>query len=94
MADKQAKYTISVAAALTGVRAQTLRDYEKRGLLRPQRTAGKTRLYSDEDLVVVRQIRALVQQGVNLSGVQKILALEGSLEDLQKRYDRLVEGRD
>ena len=85
----QAKYTISVAAELTGVHPQTLRDYESKGLLHPSRTAGNTRLYSDADLVVVRRIVALVEAGVNLTGVKRIVKLQDDLEILQGRFDAL-----
>ena len=85
----QAKYTISVAAALTGANPQTLRDYEKKGLLDPHRTPGNTRLYSDEDLRTVRRIQALVGGGVNLAGVELVVQLQDDLEALQTRYDQL-----
>lgn len=92
--DKQssrAKYTISVAADLTGAHPQTLRDYETKGLLDPGRTAGNTRLYSDADLQVVRRIQALVAVGVNLAGAELIVQLQNDLEDLKARYDHLKE---
>jgi len=85
----QAKYTISVAAELTGVHPQTLRDYESKGLLHPNRTAGNTRLYSDADVVVVQRIVALVEAGVNLAGVKRIVELQDDLEILHARYDAL-----
>ena len=94
MNKKESTYTISVAAELAGVHPQTLRDYEKKGLLRPLRTSGNTRLYSDEDLARVRRIQKLVGEGVNLSGVERIVALEGSLDDLQDRFDRLLDELD
>jgi MerR family transcriptional regulator/heat shock protein HspR len=88
-----ARYTISVAAELAGVHPQTLRDYEKKNLLDPQRTSGKTRLYSDDDLARVHHIQELVDRGVNLSGVKEIVDLEGDIDNLQARYDRLAEKR-
>lgn len=89
--ESEAKYTISVAARLAGVHPQTLRDYEKKGLLHPRRTSGNTRLYSDEDLRKVRRIQELVKEGVNLAGVERIVGLEGGLDRLQGRYDRLAD---
>lgn len=84
------RYTISVAAEIAGVHPQTLRDYESKGVLAPQRTSGHTRMYSDDDLMRVRRIKRLIDEGVNLSGIAKILSLEGHLDDLQGDYDRLV----
>jgi MerR family transcriptional regulator/heat shock protein HspR len=86
----RAKYTISVAAELAGVHPQTLRDYEKKGLLDPHRTAGNTRQYSDADLLIVRRIQTLIAAGVNLAGVELIVRLQDDLEELQGRYDHLA----
>ena len=69
-------YGISVAAELSGLGQQTLRLYERWGLLTPARTAGGTRRYSDDDLLRLRQITELVDQGVNLAGIARILDLE------------------
>ena len=69
-------YGISVAAELSGVGPQTLRLYERWGLLTPFRTAGGTRCYSDDDLDRLKQITDLVNQGVNLAGIARILDLE------------------
>jgi DNA-binding transcriptional MerR regulator len=69
-------YGISVASELTGIDPQTLRLYERRGLLTPQRTEGGTRRYSDDDLDRLQRISALVEEGVNLAGVAQILHLE------------------
>ncbi|MDG5486074.1 MerR family transcriptional regulator [Mycolicibacterium gadium] len=77
-ADRSARgvYGISVAAELTGIDPQTLRLYERRGLLTPSRTDGGTRRYSDDDVVRLERISLLVEEGVNLAGVAQILALE------------------
>jgi MerR family transcriptional regulator/heat shock protein HspR len=75
-------YGISVAAELSGIGPQTLRLYERWGLLLPDRTAGGTRRYSDDDLDRLKQITDLVGQGVNLAGIARIL-------DLQTRNSRL-----
>ena len=77
-ADRSARgvYGISVAAELTGIDPQTLRLYERRGLLTPSRTDGGTRRYSDDDVVRLERISLLVEEGVNLAGVAQILDLE------------------
>lgn len=88
---RRGRYTISVAAHLAGVHPQTLRDYEKKGLLRPERTPGRTRLYSEADLERVRRVQELLAQGVNLAGAGRIVRLEDDLGELRERYDRLVD---
>jgi MerR family transcriptional regulator, heat shock protein HspR len=71
------RYSISVAAELTGLHPQTLRVYESRGLVRPRRTPGGTRRYSDQDLVRLRKIVALTGElGMSLAGVERVLELE------------------
>ena len=89
-------YGISVAAELTGIDPQTLRLYERRGLLTPARTEGGTRRYSDDDLDRLRQITELVAQGINLAGIAQILhlqhrntALESDNSDLRSENARL-----
>jgi MerR family transcriptional regulator/heat shock protein HspR len=83
-------YMISVAAELVGMHPQTLRIYESKGLVRPKRTAGNTRLYSDRDLERLRVIQRLTTElGLNLSGVELVLKLEDQLQRLQARIDRL-----
>jgi len=69
-------YGISVAAELTGIDPQTLRLYERRGLLTPSRTEGGTRRYSDDDVTRLQRISLLVEEGVNLAGILQILDLE------------------
>jgi MerR family transcriptional regulator/heat shock protein HspR len=77
-------YVISVAAELAGVHPQTLRIYERKGLLEPQRTAGNTRRYSEEDIDRLRRIQELTQDhGVNLAGVQMVLELEERLRQAE-----------
>ena len=78
-----AVYVISVFAELAGVHPQTLRNYERSGLLRPSRTSGGSRRFSDEDLTALRRIQELTNEGVNLEGVKRIMALESELESLQ-----------
>jgi len=77
----QAVYVISVFAELAGVHPQTLRNYERGGLLNPQRTRGGSRRFSDEDLAALRRIQELTNEGVNLEGVKRIMALEGELAE-------------
>jgi len=72
----RAIYVISVAAELAGVHPQTLRIYERKGLVDPARTAGGSRRYSDADIARLRRIQELTNEGLNLAGVQRVLALE------------------
>ncbi len=88
--DDRPRYMISVAAELVGMHPQTLRQYEEKGLVRPQRTAGNTRLYSEADLERLRLIQKLTTQlGLNLAGVEAVLDLEEQLQRLQSRMERL-----
>ena len=87
----QAIYVISVAAELAGVHPQTLRVYERKGLLTPQRTAGNTRRYSEQDIFLLRRIQELTNEGVNLAGVMRVLELEDQVEKLRARHSRVVE---
>lgn len=82
-------YIISVAAELAGVHPQTLRIYERKGLLRPSRTAGNTRRYSERDIARLRLIQRLTQRGVNLAGVKMIMDLEAQVERLERRVEEL-----
>ena len=83
-------YMISVAAELVGMHPQTLRMYETKGLVRPQRTPGGTRLYSERDLERLKLIQRLTTElGLNLAGVQRVLALEDELTKMRARLDRL-----
>ena len=81
---------ISVAADLVGVHPQTLRIYEQKGLVRPKRTPGNTRLYSEADLERLRLVQRLTTElGLNLAGVEHVLRLEDELQRMQRRLDRL-----
>ena len=85
MSDAQrAIYVISVFAELAGVHPQTLRNYERTGLLSPKRTSGGSRRFSDEDLQVLRRIQELTNDGVNLEGVKRILRLERELDEARR----------
>ena len=77
--DARALYVISVAAELAGVHPQTLRIYERKGLLAPARTTGRSRRYSDRDIALLQRIQELTNDGVSLAGVQRVLALEDEL---------------
>ena len=90
-ADRRAVYIISVAAELAGVHPQTLRIYERKGLVRPQRTSGNTRRYSPADIDLLRRIQGLTQEGVNLAGAKRIMALEEDLRRLRTRIAQLEE---
>ncbi|MDQ1449037.1 MAG: MerR family transcriptional regulator, heat shock protein HspR [Actinomycetota bacterium] len=83
--DARALYVISVAAELAGVHPQTLRIYERKGLLSPARTSGRSRRYSDRDIALLRRIQDLTNDGVSLAGVQRILALENDLAIARER---------
>jgi MerR family transcriptional regulator/heat shock protein HspR len=88
--DDRPIYMISVAAELVGMHPQTLRIYESKGLVRPKRTAGNTRLYSERDVERLRVIQKLTTElGLNLSGVDVVLQLEDQLQRLQASIDRL-----
>jgi len=91
MADTRALYIISVAAELAGVHPQTLRIYERKGLLEPARTSGRSRRYSDEDIELLRRIQELTNEGISLVGVQRILALESELRASLERVTQLQE---
>lgn len=82
-------YVISVAAELAGVHPQTLRIYERKGLLDPARTDGGIRRYSEADIEQLRRIQHLTASGVNLEGVRYILALQAKLEALTSELDRV-----
>jgi DNA-binding transcriptional MerR regulator len=76
-----------VASELTGIGPQTLRLYERRGLLTPARTSGGTRRYSEDDLVRLARIAQLMEDGVNVPGIRRILALESENADLASRLE-------
>src|SRR5919197_4297957 len=84
------RYMISGAADLVGMHPQTLRMYEQKGLVRPGRTPGGTRLYSERDLDRLRLIQRLTTElGLNLAGVERVIALEDEIEKLRGRINRL-----
>jgi MerR family transcriptional regulator, heat shock protein HspR len=88
--NRRGVYMISVAAELAGMHPQTLRIYESRGLIEPERTSGGTRRYSPEDVERLRRIQELTSEmGMNLAGVEKVFELEGELERLRERMRRM-----
>ena len=84
-----AVYIISVAAELAGVHPQTLRIYERKGLISPHRTPGGTRRYSEDDLERLGMIQELTSEGVNLAGVNLIMEMRDEIERLQRQVARL-----
>jgi MerR family transcriptional regulator/heat shock protein HspR len=83
-------YVISVAAKIVGMHAQTLRYYERAGLLRPSRSRGRIRLYSLADIARVRQIQRLISDlGVNLAGVEVILRMNRQMQEMQQEMEAL-----
>ncbi|QCB96439.1 MerR family transcriptional regulator [Arthrobacter sp. PAMC25564] len=87
-AQEMGLYAISVVAHLVGTGQQNIRLYERKGLLTPDRTAGGTRQYSDADLAVLRRISELLDEGLNLAGVAKVLELEAANARLQAALER------
>jgi MerR family transcriptional regulator, heat shock protein HspR len=88
--DDRPRYMISVAADLVGMHPQTLRIYESKGLIRPKRTAGNTRLYSEADVERLRLIQQLTNElGLNLAGVEQVLELQDELARMRRRLARM-----
>ena len=85
----QAVYVISIAAELAGVHPQTLRIYERKGLLHPARTSGGSRRYSQADIDMLRRIQELTNEGLNLAGVQRVLELEGEIMRLRHEVEQV-----
>ena len=83
----RAVYVISVAAELAGVHPQTLRIYERKGLVEPARTRGGSRRYSDADIGLLRRIQALTEEGLNLAGVKRVLELEARVASLEAELE-------
>ena len=84
-------YVISIAAELAGVHPQTLRVYERKGLLTPKRTQGNSRRYSEQDIALLRRIQDLTNEGINLAGVMRILELEKELARMKARLQRTLD---
>jgi MerR family transcriptional regulator/heat shock protein HspR len=86
----RAVYVISVAAELAGVHPQTLRIYERKGLVDPARTEGGSRRYSDHDIETLRRIQDLTAAGLNLEGVRRVMELEAELARLRAELEQAV----
>jgi MerR family transcriptional regulator/heat shock protein HspR len=84
----RAVYVISVAAELAGMHPQTLRIYERRGLVLPARTQGGNRRYSDDDIEILRRIAELADQGLNLEGIKRVMALEAENARLRAELEQ------
>jgi MerR family transcriptional regulator/heat shock protein HspR len=92
MADRdrlQAVFVISVAAELAGVHPQTLRIYERKGLVEPARTGGGSRRYSEADIERLRRIQDLTNDGLNLAGVKRVIELEAEVEQLRDAVEEI-----
>jgi MerR family transcriptional regulator, heat shock protein HspR len=88
--DDRPRYMISVAAELVSMHPQTLRVYESKGLIRPKRTGGNTRLYSEADLERLRLIQQLTNElGLNLAGVEQVLRLQDEVQRMRRMLDRM-----
>ncbi len=81
-------FLIGIAAQMAGMHPQTLRVYERRGLVQPSRSAGNTRRYSPEDVALLRRIQQLSDQGLNLAGIERVLDLERRLARAEERARR------
>jgi MerR family transcriptional regulator/heat shock protein HspR len=89
---RQGRYTISVAAELVSVHQQTLRHYERLGLVEPERGKGDIRYYSHEDIERILQIRRLINElGVNLAGVEVVLHMRDQIQALQREYEETID---
>jgi len=87
----KAVYVISVAAELAGMHPQTLRIYERRGLVSPERTDGGNRRYSDEDIALLRRISELTDEGLNLEGIRRVMRLENENARLRTELEQARE---
>jgi MerR family transcriptional regulator/heat shock protein HspR len=88
----QGVYGISVVSGLLGTGVQNLRAYERAGLVNPDRTAGGTRLYSPDDVARLRRVQRLLTDGLNLTGIGRVLDLEDDLADARQQLERLRDG--
>ena len=93
MARDTTVYVISVAAELSGMHPQTLRIYERKGLVQPARTSGGSRRYTDQDVALLRRISELTSEGLNLAGVKRVLELEGRIAELERELSQSKSGR-
>ncbi len=89
LTDESPVYVISIAAQISGMHAQTLRQYDRLGLVSPGRTAGGGRRYSVRDIAQLREVQRLSNEGVNLEGIRRVLTLEAELDRLTRRLSQL-----
>jgi MerR family transcriptional regulator/heat shock protein HspR len=89
--DRRAVYVISVAAELAGVHPQTLRIYERKGLVLPARTVGGSRRYSEADIAQLQRIQELTDDGLNLAGVKRVIELEAEVAELHRKLAEVKE---
>lgn len=87
--DDRPVYVISVASELSGLHPQTLRQYDRLGLVSPDRTGGRNRRYSVRDIVRLREVQHLTAQGMNLAGIQRVMQLEDEVASLRARLQQL-----
>ena len=87
--DTRPVYMIGIAAELAGMHPQTLRVYERRGLVNPRRSARNTRMYSDADVALLLRIQELSEEGMNLAGIQRVLSMEAEIARLEARLAEL-----
>jgi MerR family transcriptional regulator/heat shock protein HspR len=89
LTDDTPVYVISIAAQISGLHAQTLRQYDRLGLVSPDRTPGGGRLYSLRDIAALREVQRLSNEGINLEGIRRVLALEAEVRRLRRRLSDL-----
>lgn len=87
--DTRPLYMIGIAAELAGMHPQTLRVYERRGLVNPRRSARNTRMYSDADVALLLRIQELSEEGMNLAGIERVLSMEAEIAELEARVAEL-----
>ena len=88
--DREPRYVISIAARMCGVRSYTLRYYEKIGIIEPSRSEGNIRLYSDEDIAKIKQMKTLMEElGITIAGAEVILRMAQRITELQKKVEYL-----
>ena len=88
--DREPRYVISIAARMLGVRSYTLRYYEKIGIIEPSRSEGNIRLYSDEDIAKIKQMKTLMEElGITIAGAEVILRMAQRITELQKKVEYL-----
>lgn len=90
MDNSKALFTIRIVAEVTGLHPQTIRTYEQKGLVSPQRTSGGTRMYSTKDVELIEEIQELSNNGVGIEGISRILALQNRIFELESQVEELM----